>query len=255
MPKLFFPAPEVAEVAHELIERNYHHLTEHDVRVEFVFCSETPYKNGKARWGEARKISSLSSFLKRADETNWAPGLTDEQIETIEDEDDRDSARVDAMFARKDAQEKGNAPFFAITISKPIWEMLNEAHRAALVDHELMHCGATYDNNGKTKLYLIPHDFEGFNAEIERHGIWRYDAAQLAETMKGAQLTLTFNGESAAPETEEDSLDEAVARISELADVSVTFSPLLPVNSDEAPPKKKRGRPRKNPDSVAVATA
>ncbi len=70
-----------------------------------------------------------------------------------------------------------------------------------------------------------------------------------------AQLSMNFDGEDAAQEHEEDSLNEAVARISELADVTVTHAAILPVTPDDATPSapKKRGRPRKNLDAVAVA--
>ncbi|MBW3635014.1 MAG: hypothetical protein KY445_00940 [Armatimonadetes bacterium] len=252
MSNFFFPAPEVATVGHDLIERHHHHLIDYQVRVEFVFCSETPAKGGKLIWGTARKVGSLNSYLKRENEVDWAPGLSDEEIAAIEDEDERDVAKLEKTLARDNALEKGNAPFFVITISKPIWDTLSEEHRVALVDHELMHCGASWDDKGKTKLVLIGHDFEGFNAEISRHGLWRPDAARLADTMKNAQLGLDFGAEEVALEPDAKPEKEALTTTFSSGGKSVTLTDadFAEIADSLSPAPKKRGRPRKNQDSA-----
>lgn len=192
MSNKFFPAPEVAEIGHHLIQSYYPDLKLHKVRVEFAFRSQTPLKNEKAVWGVARKVSGLNTFLRREKETDWTPGLSDEEIAALESEEQREFATTEAKDARDEAAEEGNTAFFVIVISRPIWDKLCDRHRVALVDHYLMRCGASWGNDGKTRLYIVAPDFEGFNAEIERHGLWRPDAKKLADTMQRAQLSLMF---------------------------------------------------------------
>lgn len=61
---------------------------------------------------------------------------------------------------------------FVITICKPVWEGCNDKRRAALVDHELTHCGVTETVQGERKFKIIPHDVQEFNSIIKRHGLW-----------------------------------------------------------------------------------
>lgn len=62
---------------------------------------------------------------------------------------------------------------FLIIVNAEIWKGLSEAERLALVDHELLHCVREDDDkNGNPRYGLRNHDFEGFYAEVRRHGIW-----------------------------------------------------------------------------------
>ena len=62
-----------------------------------------------------------------------------------------------------------SASYFVLLIDAGIWEELPDAHRAALVDHELCHGGKT----AKGKWTIRGHDLEEFRAIIVRHGLWR----------------------------------------------------------------------------------
>jgi predicted metallopeptidase len=63
-------------------------------------------------------------------------------------------------------------PFFVIEIARDEWDVLGKPARDALVDHELMHCGVTVDDEtGEWKAVLQEHDIEEFVDVVRRHGI------------------------------------------------------------------------------------
>jgi hypothetical protein len=175
MPNQFFPAPEVEAIGRELIREFHDHLISHNVRVEFCFCSETQKKGGFEVWGTAQKISGKNAFLYQFKdaETAWQKAV----------------AKTGGQFE----SEKYNEAFFLITISAPIWDKLkkNPDRQRALVDHELMHCHSEIDDeSGEVKLSILSHDFEGFNKEMERHGLWRENAAKMLHSMQEGQMSL-----------------------------------------------------------------
>lgn len=135
----FTPAPQVKEAAEPIISEHHEHLIKHQVRIEYLFTDKAQTTGGKQTWGTARKISSLAAFLA------GEPDRNDDVL---------------------------GEPFFVITIWEDLWKRLDEPMRAALLDHELCHCGAEYDDKGKTKLFIIPHDLEEFSAIYARHGAW-----------------------------------------------------------------------------------
>lgn len=143
MPQEYSPAPEVEEVARELINKEHTDLS--SVRIDYVFIVESPVVNGKAQWGRAKKITGLNAWL---------------------------------ASASKDVAEPED--FFVIEIVRPVWLQLNEKERKALVDHELTHCDVN-DENGKTKLSIRPHDLEEFNSIVRKYGLWRADVVLFAE--------------------------------------------------------------------------
>jgi hypothetical protein len=157
------PAPEVADIAKVLIRDHHSHLEY--VRIEYLYATKMQKSKGAGVWGTARKIGGLPAFLASDD-----PHLDTED-------------------------------FFAVIISLPVWELLGEAERAALVDHELCHLWVDEDG----KLMTIGHDLEEFAMVVQRHGFWRQDISTFMD--RAAQLTLDLpqNGnsliESVADET------------------------------------------------------
>ena len=138
------PAPEVKKIAEGLIEKYHQHIIDYNVRIEYVYIDKTPKSNGREVWGTCRKISSLNAFLANSQE--------------------------------------GSDPFFVITISEDVWEILPMKSKIALVDHELCHAWAEAkqeeDTDGSEdviKLSLNPHDLEEFVCIVRRHGLWRED--------------------------------------------------------------------------------
>jgi hypothetical protein len=136
----FYPAPTVEAVARPLINEFHEHINTHKVRIDFLFFDKEKKRNGMTVWGYATKIGSLAAFLA----------------------------------GEEDAQDDGSTePFFVIAIWDVVWRTLNPEQRKALVDHELAHVYAEYDDKGKTKLSLKGHDLEEFYAIFARHGAWR----------------------------------------------------------------------------------
>ena len=153
-------APEVEEVARELIREHHPHLA--GERIEYLFIEKTPNSGGKELWGRARKITGLQAlFANRG-------GLP------MEYEDYPDAARG----------------FFVIEVSEEIWENLTIAARRALVDHELTHCAVDEE---KDKLTIRPHFLEEFSQVVHRHGLWRGDVEVFAR-VSAEQLELTAAG-------------------------------------------------------------
>lgn len=144
-------APEVEEIANELIAKHHTHLV--NERIEYVFRSTVQKQGGKEIWGKARKISGLNAFLSRS--------LRDTEM-TIEAGDN-----VVAFDPSED--------YFVIEIAGDVWKFLKPEARVALVDHELTHCGVDWDDEGKKRLVLYPHDLEEFAEVVRRHGLWRQD--------------------------------------------------------------------------------
>lgn len=136
------PAEEVRKIAEDLIPKYHQHLIDFSVRLEYVFIDKTPKSKGCEIWGTCRKVSGLNAFLAN--------------------------------------QQEGSDPFFLITISEPIWDILPPDARVALVDHELCHAWALADqkedsdgSEDPVKLSMRPHDLEEFVCIVRRHGLWR----------------------------------------------------------------------------------
>jgi hypothetical protein len=151
---LFSPAPAVAQIAERLIALHHPDLLKHEVRIEYVFRSDTVKSKGREQWGQCRKESSLAAFYG------------------------------------KQAENEVLKPFFAIVISQPKWCSLEPEQRAALVDHELSHCGCRLDGDGNVQLYIVPHDLEEFRGVVERHGMWRRDVKLMQRSFEAAPQTV-----------------------------------------------------------------
>lgn len=141
-------AQEVEDIAIDLIQKYHGHLTDFDVHLEYVFVSKAPKRNGKEIWGQCRKVTGFNAHI---------------------------------------AEQNGGEPFYVILISEPVWDILPQDKRTALVDHELCHAWAEAnqkeddDEIDPVKLSLRPHDLEEFSAIVRRHGIWREDIDAFVE--------------------------------------------------------------------------
>ena len=138
-------APEVKEIAENLIENEieYNHLKR--VSIKYMYCSPAPKSQGKICPGKTTKVSSKYHNITGYD--------------------------------------------FIIEISGMHFSNMEEKKRVALIEHELNHCNI--DNEGNTS--LVPHDFEGFNSVLQKHGYWANDLKLLGKTAQ--QLELPFDPE------------------------------------------------------------
>lgn len=160
----FDPAPEVQQIAEELIPKYHQHLVDFDVRIRYVFANKTPKSKGREVWGTCRKISGLNAFLE--------------------------------------GQGDGDEPFFVVTISRDVWDVLPHDKKVALVDHELCHAwaevkqakeeadaDAEIEQDNPVKLSVKPHDLEEFSCIVRRHGLWREDIEDFVDAALKSKKT------------------------------------------------------------------
>jgi hypothetical protein len=98
---------------------------------------------------------------------------------------------------------------FVILLNHEVWTAteFTKEKKMALLDHELCHAELALDKEGEPKVdaggrkqYRIrKHDFQEFNAIIERHGLWMKDLEVLGKTIQKLQLPL-FPGSTTEPE-------------------------------------------------------
>lgn len=137
MPQEYQPAPEVEDVARDLINDYHPHLA--TVRIDYVFAGEPLKEKGKVVWGRAKKVTGLNAWLASED---------------------------------KNPDAAPPEEFFVVEIHRGTWLMIDEKSRRALVDHELYHLDVDIETS---KLSIRPHDLEEFNAVVRRYGLWRVD--------------------------------------------------------------------------------
>lgn len=152
----YFEAPDVKQIADDLIQKYHQHLIDHNVKIRYIFSDKTPNSGGKEVWGSCRKISGLNAYLE--------------------------------------SEDSECEPFFVITISKDIWDVLPKDKKIALVDHELCHAIVELkkskkkeaedeeDANPIFKIGVKPHDLEEFSCIVRRHGLWRDDIKDFVES-------------------------------------------------------------------------
>jgi len=92
----------------------------------------------------------------------------------------RDVAAQASKFAKKHLPLAEAEYAFEITVCKPVWDRLDEGQRAALVYHELLHCG----RNDKEQYVVKPHDLEEFRAVVMHFGLWNERTTLMAEQMR-----------------------------------------------------------------------
>lgn len=146
----FWNAPEIQEIAEELIPNYHSHLQDCKVKIEYRFTDKVTKKGDKEVWGTCRRISGLNAHLSNS--------------------------------------ENDSEPFFVITVPIDVWNVLPLNKRYALVDHELCHAWAEFqqneDDDGSESLIktsIKPHDLEEFACIVRRHGLWREDIEAFVE--------------------------------------------------------------------------
>lgn len=171
------PAPEVADIAQDLIGEHHTHLTNR--KIVYIFRDSPQKRAGTEIWGKARKVGGLNAFL---------------------------NAQADGALDLEHAyDEEADHSYFVIEIAEPIWHELDETGRRALVDHELSHCEVHISDSGKESLRIIPHNLEEFTEVVRRHGLWKSELRRFAK-VTNEQLELDV--ELARDDDEPDDEDE-----------------------------------------------
>lgn len=155
------PAAAVERIAKELIPQHHDHLATCDI--VYLFVDPPAKSKGSIVWGKASIITGKPAFLLAL------PKLIGTDAEHM-------------------GADGADYALFVIEIAETIWNHLDDRARRALVDHELSHCWAGEDAEGRFKLATRGHDVEEFQGVIERHGMWRPEIKTFADTVE--QLTL-----------------------------------------------------------------
>lgn len=115
-------------------------------------------------------IELVESVMKR-----YHPHLEDARIGVLfRDEAPKSGNGVtygQAKRVKDDDKAAGLEYDFIIWFAEDQWELMTEAQREALVDHELCHCDLV-EKDGKLQPKMRDHDITEFNCIIERHGLW-----------------------------------------------------------------------------------
>lgn len=143
------PAPEVVEIARELIRVVEDHEPLAQVHIEFVWRDRASSSRDRTVLAKARKITGLNAFL-----VNHASGVVN--------------------------GSEANEPFFVVEVAFDTWGRLTPEQRVALVDHELCHLSVDRDDDGGLVLSLRGHDLEEFGCIVRRHGLWKSDVTRFA---------------------------------------------------------------------------
>lgn len=164
---MYMPAPEVADIAADLIDTVDRHSDLEHVRIDYVFIDEAPTSKGRIVLGRARKVTGLNALLAGS-----------------------------AHQGRTDGMQQPD-PFFVVEIAHDYWtQVLTGAQQRALVDHELCHCDVEEHEDpmraGEWKLSIVGHDVEEFSCVVQRHGLWDVGLTRLGQVMS-EQLSLEIN--------------------------------------------------------------
>jgi len=163
-------ADEPKRIGQLLIKDHHPHL--HGMSVVYLFQNKRdkktgqpvmPKRKGKDLYGQAKLVTGLNAFL--------ASGDTQTDGDEIE-------------------------PFFVILITKMSWDRMEEKHKTALVDHELMHCDFDTESGRPS---LRDHDVTEFHEIVKRYGAWTYDLEMFFKAAKQIPLPLDTDPLAAAP--------------------------------------------------------
>jgi hypothetical protein len=178
-------ALEPARIAAELIPQYHAHLI--DARILYLFTTQQRKKCDRARLASAQKFSDLQRYLSSL---HFADG------------------REASIFTGAD---------FLMLVGRVEWEDLTTAQRRALVDHELSHMGRVEkitDTGVEGRWAILGHDLEEFAAVIQRHGLWRQEARDMAQVMQQLSLNLDHLAPGDAPVTASiEAFEQATAAI------------------------------------------
>lgn len=160
-------APEVEEVAKDVIATVDEHADLADATILYVFRDKATRAKGRMVLGRARQISGLGKFIV--------------------------------------TQAPDSIPLFVLEIAKDTWADLTDEQRRALVDHELCHLAVETEDDGTLVGRTRGHDLEEFLGVVERHGLWKADVAALGAAAASKLDQLTFELVTTGADPDDDS--------------------------------------------------
>jgi len=143
-------AGEAQAIAQSLIPEYHPHLER--AQIIYLFTNQERKTAGKVVLGTAQKLGTLLKYFSSGEAGDLEEGYD-----------------------------------FCMLLSQEQWSVCSAAQRRALVDHELSHMAERVTVNRLTqevtrRWAIQGHDVEEFRGVIERHGLWRSDVRQFAET-------------------------------------------------------------------------
>lgn len=146
---------EAGLIAQELIAEVHTHLQE--ANILYLFTDKRRTKDNRVILGTAKRAGKMERFLSG---------------ESVDGEVD-----------------------FILLFDKNEWELMPEAKKRAVVDHELCHCARGKDDkDGDPTWTTRGHDVEEFAEVIERHGLYKYDVKKFGDVVR--QLPLPMTGDT-----------------------------------------------------------
>jgi hypothetical protein len=149
----FAPAPEVEEVANEVIKSSQQSLR--NAKILYLFRSGAWKEKGRYMWGECRLVTGMGKVILEILADEWG------------------------LITATDLREL--LPQYVVTINKDGWDEMNDETKQALVDHELSH--AFINEDGRPA--ILPHDYEDFLGVVNRHGAWNDVLIRLEKILDG----------------------------------------------------------------------
>lgn len=146
MPTTWRKAPDVAEIAAEMIDLYLTGLSE--ATIHYLFRDKAKKSKGMTVWGCAMKKGGFDAYMRKK------------------------------VFSEEEFEEGDD--YFVIEIAFDRWKDLTDVQKQALVLHELCHC---YIDEGGN-YHLLPHDIEEFGRVVQIFGCeWRENLKQFGKTV------------------------------------------------------------------------
>jgi len=147
---VYTKAPEVQEIAELYIQKYHSHLIDMDVRVDYVFVSKTPKRNGKDVWGTCKKVSNLNALLAGQESPFFVITIAEPIWGQLPQSGKE--ALVDHLLCHAESQ-------------------YNQKEDEDPEDDVI-------------KLSIRPYDVEEFAQIIRRHGLWRDDVKDFVKSVQ-----------------------------------------------------------------------
>ncbi len=170
MPATFELAPEVKQIARDIIATEVEHEHLRQARILYLFRRGTWTSKGKTVYGKAKKLTGELAYV--------AKQLLIHQINA-----------GSTGLTEPIADENGDIQYdFAVLINGTVWPNLTDIQRRSLIDHELCHCIRAGENDWG----ITGHDVEEFGSVIRRYGLVFEDTKTFAKAVRQApdQMTL-----------------------------------------------------------------
>lgn len=178
---------------------------------------------------EVRKVDDHKAIEKARIALAWENNVS---------EDADNHLRLGKCCKASDLQKEFARFDFVIMLNVQVWnsEQFDDAKRKALLDHELSHAAPVLDSSGMMKQdergrfvwRIRKHDIEEFSGVVARHGTYKYDLEEFANSLRIGQLDMLLEEHDAKEASKETILAAAAEEFGKTLkeDESVTIEVL-----------------------------